>query len=75
MMQNVNRVNCKRFVNKGNIYHYIVGGGVLDAPQVWLTNRFWFGGRLRRLVGRGLDPSWGDNPNPVRGVGDAAPYN
>ena len=25
-------------------------------------------------VGRGLDPSTGDNPAPVRGVGDAAPY-
>ena len=73
-MQNVNRVNCKRFVNKGNIYHYIVGGGVLDAPQVCIADHFRAGGRSRSFVGRGLDPSWGDNPNPVRGVGDAAPY-
>ena len=75
MMQNVNRVNCKRFVNRGNIYHYIVGGGVLDAPQVCIADHFRADSRSRSFVGRGLGPSWGDNPNPVRGVGDAAPYN
>ena len=51
-----------------------VGGGVLDAPQVCVTDRLDFGGCLPWFVGRGLDPSWGDNARPVRGVGDAAPY-
>ena len=51
-----------------------VGGGVLDAPQVCLVDRLDFVGRLCWFVGRGLDPSRGDNASPVRGVGDAAPY-
>ena len=51
-----------------------VGGGVLDAPQVCVTDRLDFGGCLPWFVGRGLDPSRGDNASPVRGVGDAAPY-
>ena len=51
-----------------------VGGGVLDAPRVWVVERLDFGGCLCWFVGRGFDPSMGDNANPVRGVGDAAPY-
>ena len=36
-----------------------VGGGVLDAPQVCVVNRFDIGAHSRRFVGRGLDPSTG----------------
>ena len=51
-----------------------VGGGVLDAPQVWVVERLDFGGCLCWFVGRGFNPSTGGNVSPVRGVGDAAPY-
>ena len=51
-----------------------VGGGVPDAPQVCAANRLSIGSRLCWFVGRGLDPSTGDNENPARGVEDAAPY-
>ena len=51
-----------------------VGGGVLDAPQVWVVDRLDFDYCLPWFVGRGQDPYTGDTPNPVRGVGDAAPY-
>ena len=36
---------------------YTVGGGVLDAPQVCVVDRFNIGARLCWFVGRGLDPS------------------
>ena len=36
-----------------------VGGGVLDAPQVCVVNRFDIGAHSPRFVGRGLDPSTG----------------
>ena len=52
----------------------VVGGGVLDAPQVWAVDRLSFGSCLRWFVGRGLAPSGGGDVRPVRGVGDAAPY-
>ena len=51
-----------------------VGGGVLDAPQVCVVDRFDIGICLCGCVGRGLYPSMGGNVRPVRGVGDAAPY-
>lgn len=41
---------------------------------VWVTDRLRFGGCLRWFVGKGLDPSTGDNARPVRGVEDAVPY-
>ena len=50
-----------------------VGGGVLDAPQVCVVDRFDVGGCLPWFVGRGLDPSTCDNPNPSGASGTPPP--